>query len=87
MSGDLLTTVDAAELAERQAGLEGEVPLERLERFIGLLASREGEVSARLSFHRDVVGRLLIDGDCWAEVEVVCQRCLKVMSLTDQKIL
>ena len=68
---------DLMSLAERGAVLEGTIPLTQFERLKDLLNSSEGSAKARMSFRRSHDDVLLMDLNCEATLELVCQRCLE----------
>lgn len=68
---------DLMALAEREGVLEGSIPLVKLDRLRDLLNSREGSATARLQFSRGHDDLLLMELQCDAELELICQRCLE----------
>lgn len=70
---------DLMALAERGAVLEGSIDLVRFARLRELLHSSEGSARARMAFrlsHDDV---LLVELECEAALELICQHCLDPM--------
>jgi uncharacterized protein len=68
--------IDPLLLADRNANIEGELPVSSLERVAGLLSNDVGNVSVKLFFGRE--GRLAtIDGHISAVLALKCQRCLE----------
>jgi uncharacterized protein len=68
--------IDPLLLADRNANIEGELPVSSLERVAGLLSNDDGTVSVKLFFGRE--GRLAtIDGHISAVLALKCQRCLE----------
>jgi len=70
---------DLMALAERGEVLEGTIDLARFGRLTELLNSSEGSARARMAFrlrHDDV---LLVELECEAALELVCQYCLDPM--------
>ena len=67
-------------LAQREAVLEGEIPLARLVRLAELLNSDAGSVKARLVFRQHQKGTLILTLQCEAALELICQRCLEPVS-------
>jgi uncharacterized protein len=63
-------------LAERGAVLEGTIDLVRFSRLKGLLNSAEGSARARLAFRRNRDDVLLVELECEADLELICQYCL-----------
>lgn len=70
---------DLMSLAERGAVLEGTIELARLARLKDLLNSSEGCAKARMRFRRDEGDMLLMEFECEADLELVCQRCLEAV--------
>jgi uncharacterized protein len=68
---------DLMSLAERGAVLEGTIELAKLGRLKDLLNSCEGSATARMSFRRRHDDMLLLQLQCEADLELVCQRCLE----------
>lgn len=68
---------DLMSLADRGAVLTGRLELARLDRLRGMLNSAEGSAAARLSFRRSHDDMLLMELQCEASLELVCQRCLE----------
>ncbi len=68
--------IDPLLLADRNANIEGELPVNKLERIAGLLSNDDGNVSVKLFFGRE--GKLAtIDGHISAVLALKCQRCLE----------
>lgn len=67
---------DLMALAERGAVLEGTIELSRFDRLKGLLNSCEGSARARFAFRRSHDDVLLVELQCEAALELVCQHCL-----------
>jgi uncharacterized protein len=68
--------IDPLLLADRNANIEGELPVSSLERVAGLLSNDAGNVSVKLFFGRE--GKLAtIDGHISAVLALKCQRCLE----------
>ena len=70
---------DLTSLAERGAVLEGTIAVAKFGRLKDLLYSSEGCAKARMSFRRSDGNMLLMELECEAELELVCQRCLKAV--------
>jgi DUF177 domain-containing protein len=68
---------DLMALADRGAVLEGTIELERFSRLLDLLNSSEGSARARISLRRGHDDMLLMELQCDAALELVCQRCLE----------
>lgn len=68
--------IDPLLLADRNANIEGEVPVSSLERVAGLLSNDAGSVSVKLFFGRE--GKLAtIEGHISVVLALKCQRCLE----------
>lgn len=65
----------------REGVISAELPLAKLQRLTGQLASNDGAVAVDLRFGRDEEGRRVISGTLDTAVEVACQRCLQDMTL------
>jgi len=78
----LPSTLDARRAAVREASISGVISPAQLPRLRDLLASENGEISARLQFSRDDENRYLVTVLTSATVEVVCQRCLGAMQIS-----
>lgn len=68
---------DLMALAERGTVLEGRIELDKLTRLRELLNSSDGAVTARLRFERRQDDMLIMELQCQASLELVCQRCLQ----------
>jgi uncharacterized protein len=71
---------DLMALAERGAVLAGTIELAKLARLKVLLSSSEGSATARMRFRRNDGDLLLMELECEAELELVCQRCLEAVT-------
>ncbi|MET0281034.1 MAG: YceD family protein [Steroidobacteraceae bacterium] len=69
-----------AVLADDGRQVELAIPLERFERVAAHLANRQGMVNGSVAFSR-LEGRIIADVTLAAHLTVLCQRCLKPMSL------
>ncbi|MEQ1544130.1 MAG: YceD family protein [Methyloglobulus sp.] len=73
--------IDPLLLADRNANIEGELPVSSLERVADLLSNDAGNISVKLFFGRK--GRLAtIDGHISAVLALKCQRCLEPLEWT-----
>jgi uncharacterized protein len=68
---------DLTALAQRGGVLAGSMELARCARLKDLLNSAGGRVTASLTFSRSHDALLLMQLQCEARLELVCQRCLK----------
>ncbi|MBD1588892.1 YceD family protein [Pseudomonas typographi] len=73
--------VDPRKLADRNATLEGSVPLADLPRLCDPLSDSVGTVQAGFVFDRDEDRTVVIHSDLSTEVQMVCQRCLEPVTL------
>lgn len=77
LNGPIPPHVDPRKLVEREATLEGELPLVKMSRVCEQLTSSEGNVRAKFSFFRDEQKLAVMHVNLDAEVSMVCQRCLE----------
>jgi DUF177 domain-containing protein len=68
---------DLEALAVRAGTLGGELPISKLTRLRGMLASDVGGVRATVAFKRHRGGGLELELDYHASMELLCQRCLE----------
>ncbi|HTQ36634.1 MAG TPA: YceD family protein [Steroidobacteraceae bacterium] len=80
MPEDGAKPVNVAVLADAGSRLSLAIPVERLERIAGLLASREGMVSGSVAFSREE-GRIVAEVELSASLWLRCQRCLQGLLL------
>jgi len=74
--------VDPLRFAQTGRELEGEIPLNTLQRLRKSLLSDSGAAQVRLVFELDDAGNPHIRGEIAAVLEVTCQRCMSPMSLS-----
>lgn len=72
-------SLDARKFARSAVQLYSVEPVKSFPRFVALLADSEGEVAVHLDFYRDEARAYRIDVELKAEVNMICQRCLKAM--------
>lgn len=77
MASALPRLIAPARLAEARSRLEGKLALRDMTRLCELLRDGSGAVDLRLAFDRDEQGFVRVTGSCEAELELVCQRCLR----------
>lgn len=70
---------DLMSLAERGAVLEGTIELAKFSRLKDLLNSSVGSAKARMRFRRNDSDMLLMELECEADLELICQRCLEAV--------
>lgn len=74
-------------MARDGASRQGEIPLSRMTRLAPLLSDDQGTARFEFAFHLDSGSRPVIEGSVQAALGLVCQRCLKAMTLAlDLKI-
>lgn len=81
LKGPIPSHVEPRQLAERSVTLEGELPLERLERLSDSLEDDQGAVRTNLSFERDEQRTVVIRSRLDVDVKMICQRCLEPVVL------
>lgn len=81
LKGLIPLQVDPRKLADAGAALEGNLPLEQLERLTGSVANADGSVHVRLVFGRDEQRTVTFRSELKVEVKMICQRCLELVSL------
>jgi uncharacterized protein len=64
-------------MVSARRSFEGSMPVARLARLCGALASDEGEVGFRLDFGRDELGTDYVDVHAQAPLTMICQRTLE----------
>jgi uncharacterized protein len=77
----LPTTLDVRKAAARDVIVSGSLAVEKLDRLAPILASGTARIDARFDFSRDEENRSVIVLSVSAQVEVICQRCLKPMPI------
>lgn len=73
--------IDPIQLAESRKKIKGELPLEEMERLKELICQNSGKALIDLSFGRDLLGYLYIQGSINAAFKVICQRCNAPMQM------
>ncbi|MFN3919655.1 MAG: YceD family protein [Methylohalobius sp.] len=80
MSRHLPDLIDPFAWVDRGWHWQGKVPLARLSRLVGMILNPESEAEVDLTFGRE--GQVAaITGKVWANLEVVCQRCLEPLQI------
>ncbi len=75
--------------ARQARPLKGVLSLDEMARLQGLLANSDGWIDVDLTFGRDEQGVYFAIGSLQATVEMICQRCMKAMTVevaTDVKL-
>jgi uncharacterized protein len=70
------------QLVAQEATLEGTVSLAELPLLVDSLYDDQGQVRAQLQFGKDEEGLAYIKGSLHAELNLLCQRCLRPFTLT-----
>ena len=81
MPKQLPETTNFLKQAERNATLEGVMPLVKLERLSDVLNDNSGELFAKLQFTSGT-GYLGLHGGVEASLKLICQRCMQPMKHT-----
>lgn len=80
--------VDPILLADKEAKINGNYPLAKLDRLLPLLYQNEGEVIFQLFFTKDHDKRRIVSGKITARLCLTCQRCLAALWLNiDHEVL
>lgn len=74
--------VNPLKLASQDTLFDGVVPPERMSRLSELVQSVDSPIAASLRFHCDETGYRVIEGELGAELQLICQRCMKSMTHT-----
>ncbi len=78
----LPNTLDVRKAAARGVSISGALKPVDLPRFMALLSSETGEITADLTFSRDEENRAVIAVGFEAKISVTCQRCLQSMPMS-----
>lgn len=81
LNGPIPPHIDPRKLADRNATLEGDIPLSALRRLSDSLEDDQGVVHAKFDFGRDEQGSLVFQSQLDVEVKMICQRCLDLVTL------
>jgi len=83
MSGQLPAQIDPIRLADEGVRLQGALPGGEMSRLreLSLPGSRPAAVAVDLQFERTAHGVRLMHGTIRTQVEMVCQRCLKPLTI------
>lgn len=76
--------VDPRKFAQQGVILEGFLPLVQLLRIVDATESSAGDVQAKLEFKISEEGKKAVTGYAAAELSMICQRCLGVVSVPVQ---
>jgi len=71
-------------LARQGQVLQGTLKVKGMERLVQALCSDEAEIAVELHFDRDEQGVYFARGHLSADVQMICQRCMKPMSVPVQ---
>ena len=81
MPGALPLSLDLVQSARRDVSLAGRLAVKALTRLKPSLAKDDGEADVQLRIHLGADRRVVVEGRIAAELQLVCQRCLKPLSL------
>lgn len=81
MADSLPKLLDIRKSIAADVELHAREPLKNFHRLLDMLESDEGDVDIHLHCYVDAQGKRRIDGQVRADVQVVCQRCLRPMPL------
>ena len=77
----LPTQIDPRKLALQGITLEGEFSAKDLPRLSASVEAVNSSISAAIEFSRDQSGQSLVKGEAKISVDVICQRCLDLVSI------
>ncbi len=69
--------VDPLKCLEQNTEFSGSIAVAKLKRLQGFLQNDSGEAQVEIHFDRDEQGTALLSGQCQAQVQMTCQRCMK----------
>ena len=81
MSVDPSQPLNLLRLAKAGEQLQGLLDISRMRRVMAFLPQSDGQLSYCLSFSFDDTGRICIQVELKAELQVICQRCLQPMQI------
>ncbi|MEM7027525.1 MAG: YceD family protein [Pseudomonadota bacterium] len=81
MSLDPTQKLDISHLFRDKASFEGSLPLVSMSRIQDMLENDSGDIIYQIQFTDDDRGRQLINITINAEIQVLCQRCLKITKM------
>ena len=76
--------IEPLRLAQQEAAFSGRLPIRELKRLGEAITGDSGEIEYSLKFGRDSGGIHCIIGHLKTTVDMQCQRCMEIMSLTLQ---
>ena len=82
MPGALPLSLDLLQSARRDISLTGRLAVAKLTRLKPSLAADEGEAAVELRIHLGADRCALVEGTIEAELQLVCQRCMKPMTFS-----
>lgn len=71
--------VNPIDLCDKGTILEGELPLQAMNRLNDILANKEGNVLIKLDFHKNEQKVRVITGAIAGHLSLLCQRCMNPM--------
>lgn len=82
MTPELSETLDPVRLAKAGAELKGSLKMNDMERLREHLSTTEGNAEYEFCFVRDSEGNHCIRGQVFAEIHLICQRCMGPLKKT-----
>lgn len=71
--------LDVRKMARKDVVFSGDTPLNSFSRLEGLIESQDGSLSYQLQVEVEQGGHIVLRGSLKADLQVLCQRCLKAM--------
>lgn len=85
-NGPIPNYIEPYKLVDRNITFEGNIPLTDLPRLHEALASDKAEIEVTVAFERGKQNQVLMNMTLIATMELVCQRCLDIMTFTTSNI-
>jgi uncharacterized protein len=82
MPGALPLSLDLLQSARRDVSLAGRLAVAQLSRLTPNLAREQGEAVVELRIHLGADRRVLVEGTIEAELQLLCQRCMRPMTFS-----
>ncbi len=79
MSGLLPENIDPVRLARSGQVIQGVIPVQRMRRLADIVNADDAVVEASLQFSFDDGGQCVVEGEMSVQVDLPCQRCLRMM--------
>jgi uncharacterized protein len=77
----LLRQGDPRKFAQQGVTLEGFIPVSELQRIVDATETADGEIQVKLEFSISEEGKRAVAGHAFAELSLICQRCLEPVSV------